>query len=32
MPPPAKVSPQAGNNKKLILCVDDYKQGLHAPS
>ena len=29
MPSPAKVSPQSGN-KKLILCIDDYKQGLHA--
>jgi len=25
----AKVFPQS-SNKKLILCIDDYKQGLHA--
>jgi CheY-like chemotaxis protein len=29
MPSLAKVSPQS-SNKKLILCIDDYKQGLHA--
>ena len=29
MPSVAKVSPQP-SNKKLILCIDDYKQGLHA--
>jgi CheY-like chemotaxis protein len=29
MPFVAKVFPQSGN-KKLILCIDDYKQGLHA--
>ena len=29
MPSLDKVSPQS-SNKKLILCIDDYKQGLHA--
>ena len=29
MPSAAKVFPQS-SNKKLILCIDDYKQGLHA--
>jgi CheY-like chemotaxis protein len=29
MPSQAKVFAQSGN-KKLILCIDDYKQGLHA--
>src|SRR5271157_1313454 len=29
MPSVAKVFPQS-SNKKLILCIDDYKQGLHA--
>ena len=29
MPSPAKVSPQS-SNKKLILCIDHDKQGLHA--
>jgi two-component system, OmpR family, response regulator VanR len=29
MPSRAKPSPQS-SNKKLILCIDDYKQGLHA--
>jgi CheY-like chemotaxis protein len=29
MPSLAKMSPQS-SNKKLILCIDDYKQGLHA--
>lgn len=29
MPSPAKVSPQS-SGKKLILCIDDHKQGLHA--
>ena len=29
MPSPAKVSPQS-SNKELILCIDDYKEGLHA--
>jgi CheY-like chemotaxis protein len=29
MPSVAKVFPPS-SNKKLILCIDDYKQGLHA--
>ena len=29
MPALAKVFPQS-SNKKLVLCIDDYKQGLHA--
>jgi len=29
MPSRAKLSPQS-SNKKLIPCIDDYKQGLHA--
>ena len=29
MPSAVKVAPQC-SNKKLILCIDDYKQGLHA--
>lgn len=29
MPSSAKVWPQS-KRKKLILCIDDYKQGLHA--
>ena len=29
MPSLAKVSPHS-SHKKLILCIDDYKQGLHA--
>ena len=29
MPSVAKASPQS-SNKKLVLCIDDYKQGLHA--
>jgi CheY-like chemotaxis protein len=29
MPSAAKASPQS-RNKKVILCIDDYKQGLHA--
>jgi CheY-like chemotaxis protein len=29
MPSPAKVSPHS-SGKKLILCIDDHQQGLHA--
>ena len=29
MPPPAEVSPRS-SRKRLILCIDDQRQGLHA--